>query len=243
MKPLLFIADAHLTRDDPEVETICSFLRQVGSDASAIGILGDLFNIWLGEPKFALPHHARVLQVLEDLRREGVRLIYVEGNRDFHLRRAHLGRPFHDLAEDAIDVAHAGWRIRAVHGDSVNVDDRPYRAWKAFSKSGAIYGAFSLLPGAWGTSLGESLERRLSGTNIRHKAVFPREHCLALARRAFEAGCHALVMGHFHEERRILCGTGDGRPLGVYVLPAWRDSHRYLVFEEDVPPEFRSFER
>lgn len=241
MGPLVFVADAHLTRDDPEVDAFVSFLGTEGRRAATLCILGDLFNIWFGKSKFALHHHLKVLDALADLRARGVRLLYVEGNRDFHLRRTRAGDPFHEVTEDSLVVNHAGRRICAAHGDAINLEDRPYRAWKAFSKSAPVYGLFSLLPGAWGMSLGERLERNLSGTNLRHKARFPLQHCLAYAKKVFAEGSEALVLGHFHEERHIPWGSGDGRQLGVYVLPAWRLGHRHLVFEENAPPRFATF--
>ncbi|HZE89664.1 MAG TPA: UDP-2,3-diacylglucosamine diphosphatase [Verrucomicrobiae bacterium] len=238
MGPLLFVADAHLTRDDPEVDAFVSFLAGDARRASTLCILGDLFNLWFGKPRFALPHHDRVLGALEDLRGRGVRLLYVEGNRDFHLRRNHLGRPFDDVAEDSLVVEHAGRRIAAAHGDAINVQDRQYRAWKSFSKSTPVYGAFSMLPGSWGMALGEALERKLSGTNLRHRARFPEEHCRAYAGRFFAEGSEALVLGHFHEERRIDLGGAGGAARAVYVLPAWRLGHRRLVVDGDGPPRF-----
>jgi UDP-2,3-diacylglucosamine hydrolase len=241
MGPLLFVADAHLTRDDPEVDAFVSFLRVEGRKAATLCILGDLFNIWLGKPKFALPHHLRVLDALEELRSAGVRLLYVEGNRDFHLRRTHLGRPFTAVTEDSLVETYAGRRFHLAHGDAINSDDRQYRAWKAISKSSPVYGAFSLLPARAGMRLGERLERTLAGTNLRNRARFPMEHCLAYARKVFEEGSDAHVLGHFHEEKHIAFGEGEGRPLGVYVMPAFRLGHRYLIVEGDAAPRFASF--
>ncbi len=242
MKPLVFVADAHLTRHDPEVDVFAAFLRKEGARASTVCILGDLFNLWFGNARFALPHHRAVLGALAELHRSGVRLVYVEGNRDFHLRHTHLPDPFDAVAEDSLVEEYSGWRIWATHGDAINVEDRPYRTWRAFSKSAPVRAAFSLLPGTWGMKLGESLERRLAGTNLRHKSGFPTDHCLSYARRVFEKGCHVLVLGHFHEERHIACGEREGIPLGVYVLPAWRIAHRYLIFEGGGPPRFATFE-
>jgi UDP-2,3-diacylglucosamine hydrolase len=241
MKPLVFVADAHLTRDDPEVDTFVSFLRAVGPESSSIVILGDLFNLWLGRRRFSLPHHDKVLAALTDLKQLGVRLVYVEGNRDFHLRRNYLGDPFDAVAEDSTVESYQGWRVWATHGDAINLDDKPYKAWKAFSKSAPVYGAFSLLPGAWGMRLGERLERKLTGTNIKNKSRFPVEHCHAYAEQVFARGCHTLVMGHFHEELHLEMGEREGRPLGVFVLPAWRHGHRYLVLKGDGPPTFTGF--
>src|SRR5258706_690872 len=228
MGPLVFVADAHLTRDDPEVGAFVAFLRSGAKGASILCILGDLFNIWLGKPKFALPHHIEILEALEGLRRDGVRLLYIEGNRDFHLRRTHLGKPFDEVSEDPLTVAYAGRRFCAAHGDAINQEDRQYLAWKAFSKSTPVYGAFSLLPGSWGMALGESLERKLAGTNLKHKSRFPTEQCVGFAKKILEKGSEALVLGHFHEERRIAVDGEERSGRSVYVLPAWRLGHRCL---------------
>ncbi len=64
MKPLLYVADSHLTRDDPEVDSFVRFLETAGRGAGTLYILGDLFNVWFGEPRFRLPHQARVLDAL-----------------------------------------------------------------------------------------------------------------------------------------------------------------------------------
>lgn len=241
MKPLVLVADAHLTRGDPEVDRFLAFLRDVGPGCATLGILGDLFNLWLGRPKFQLSHHREVMRALESLRKAGVRILYVEGNRDFHLRRAPAGRLFDVVVRDSHVETHGSWRIWLTHGDSINEDDRQYRAWKALSKSAPVYGAFGLLPGAVGMKLAERLERTLSRTNLDQKSRFPEEHCRKYAARALEEGCHALVIGHFHEERQIDLGERDGRRLGVWVLPSWRDGHRYLVFDGEEPPRFVSF--
>lgn len=241
MRPLVLVADAHLTRDDPEVDAFIAFVEAVGARASAVGILGDLFNLWFGQAKFALAHHGKVLRALESLRGGGVRLFYVEGNRDFNLRRTHLGRPFDEIAEGAHVEAFASWRICATHGDEVNLEDRQYRTWKRISKSAPVYGAFSLLPGALGMRLGERLERTLSGTNLDNRKRFPMEHCIAYGRKVVDAGCDAVVMGHFHEERFVSLGRRGDRETGVWILPAFRHSHRYLVFDGDGPPRFETF--
>ena len=241
MGPLIYVADAHLTRDDPEVEVFVRFLRETGPRAFSIGILGDLFNLWFGNRKFGLPHHRQVLDAMEELKAKGVRLFYVEGNRDFYLRRTHLGRPFDEVAVDFHVEAFGERRIWATHGDEINVDDRKYRLWKAFSKSAPVYRTFSLLPGSWGMRLGESLEKKLSGTNLGSKKTFPTGHCVTYGRRVLDEGCHALVMGHFHHERTVSLGERDGVPVLAYILPAFRHTHRYLIFEGESPPRFESF--
>ncbi|HET6373401.1 MAG TPA: UDP-2,3-diacylglucosamine diphosphatase, partial [Candidatus Polarisedimenticolia bacterium] len=64
MKPLIYVADSHLTAGDAELDSFVSFLEKVGASAGTLYILGDLFNVWFGEPKFRMPHQERVLACL-----------------------------------------------------------------------------------------------------------------------------------------------------------------------------------
>jgi UDP-2,3-diacylglucosamine hydrolase len=208
-RALLYVADSHLTEDDPEVDAFIAFLRGPGREAGTLYILGDLFNVWFAEKKFRRPHQQRVLDALADLAARGVVVKFVEGNRDYSVRRNHLGHPFRDVAGEIIEE-HAGRRILAAHGDEVNRADRQYRLWKRFSRSFAVYGLFRLLPGSFGVRLGETLERKLSGTNMRHKSRFPSEECAAWAGSLFPRTCDTIVLGHFHDDGagRFLDFTG-----------------------------------
>lgn len=236
VRPIFYVADSHLTEDDPEVDAFVAFLKSAGAGAGTVYILGDLFNVWFAEPKFRRPHQQRVLDAVRDLSAQGVKVKFVEGNRDYSVRRNHLGDPFDDVAEDHLIEEHAGRRIYAAHGDAVNRRDRQYRLWKRFSRSFAVYGLFRLLPGSWGVRLGERLERKLSGTNMRHKSRFPGEECAAWAGSLFGRICDTIVLGHFHEERRIDMPGGT-----VFVLPTWRGHHRYLAFGADGQGRFVDF--
>ena len=236
MRPLVYVADSHLTGDDPEVDSFIRFLETVGPTAATLYLLGDLFNVWFGEAKFRMPHQQRVLDALARLAERGVTVKFVEGNRDFSIRRNHLGHPFADVGVESLEEAYGGRRILAAHGDEVNVNDRQYRLWKRFSKSFAVYGLFRQLPGSWGIRLGERLERTLSGTNVRHKCRFPMEECRLWAETVFARGCDTIVLGHFHEERELTIGSGR-----LFVLPTWRGHHRYLEFAGDAPGRFVDF--
>ncbi len=236
MKPLIYVADTHLTTDDPEVDSFVAFLRRVGSTAGTLYILGDLFNVWFAEPKFRMPHQEMVLAELGSLAASGVQVKFVEGNRDYSVRRNCLGRPFAEVTSTRLLERYGSLRIVSEHGDEINRADRQYRLWKRFSRSFAVYGLFRLLPGRWGISLGERLERTLSGTNLRNKSYFPTEMCRAYAEDLFRQGSDALVLGHFHEERVLPVAGGV-----VYVMPTWRGHHRYLCVEGDAAPRFMQF--
>jgi hypothetical protein len=67
----------------------------------------------------------------------------------------------------------------------------------------------------------ERTERRLAGTNFKHKRRLPEEAILAYAERRLGEGHDLLVLGHFHEPRSWRVADGE-----VRVLDAWFQSRR-----------------
>ena len=237
--PIALLGDAHLREGDPEVEAFVAFLDALPRDLALLGILGDLFSVWVGRRELLRPHHERVVEALHRTARRGVRLLYVEGNHDFYLRALYAGDPFEAFDERQIDLRLGGKRVHLAHGDLVNRHDRQYRAWRALSKSRPGFALFNLIPRRRRIALLDRLERSMAGTNLAFKNGFPMAECLADARPRLRDGVDAIVFGHFHEERRIVIEEGTTRG-AVYVLPAWRDGHRYLRIAPEGEPGFVS---
>jgi len=233
------LGDAHLREDDPEVENFVRFLDDLPTDVAMLAILGDLFAAWIGRRDLLKPHHRRVLEALRRLRGRGCRLLYVEGNHDFYLAPLYSGDPFDAVAAASLDLRLAGRPVHLAHGDLVNRLDRQYLAWRALSKNRLFFTAFNLLPRAVRQRMVSGLERSMAGTNLAFRLGFPLAECEIYARDRIRGGAAILVFGHFHEERRIDYVEGARRG-SVFVLPAWRDGHRYLRIDPGSEPVFVS---
>ena len=234
---LVFVADAHLRPGHAEVGRFVSFLADIRASVSVLFLVGDLFDTWFGRADLQEPHHRAVVGALRELRDAGVGLHFVEGNREFRIGPGFLGDPFDRVGAVALEQGHGGRRFYATHGDLVNTRDRPYRLWRAFSKSALTQRTFGLLPVATRRRIIDRLERSLKNTNHRHRKRFPREECAEFARRRFAAGVDVIVLGHFHEERVIRYPeAGEGK--AVYVLPAWYTGGGYLRFRGGAAGEF-----
>ena len=85
----------------------------------------------------------------------------------------------------------------------------------------------------------DGLERGLATTNMDFRAGFPVGECLAYARPLIRGGTDTVVFGHFHDERRLQIQEKK-RQGTVFVLPAWRDGHRYLRLTPGAEPAFVS---
>jgi len=237
---LVAIADSHMIRHDEELGRFVACLESLSGNTAILYLLGDIFNIWLGSRRLEMDHMGPVLDALRRLAASGTRLRYVEGNRDFHVAAGYLGDPFEAVVSDGEEGAFGGRRFWLTHGDLVNEADRQYRLWRRISKSRAVWAAFSALPSRVGLGIGNALETRLRGTNVRHKSYFPQHACEAYGRRLIASGFDRVLLGHIHIERVLDLDAG-GRSGRLIVLPDWRSSHRYLRFGPDGSERFVDF--
>lgn len=82
-RPTLFISDLHLDEDRPEVvELFYAFLNQRAMRAAALYILGDFFEVWIGDDDDS-PLASTVIKQLRRLADRGVPVFLMVGNRDF----------------------------------------------------------------------------------------------------------------------------------------------------------------
>lgn len=234
---LVFVGDVHLERDDPHLPDFLDFLDGLRREASRVVFLGDLFNLWIGRGDLEQQHHREVLEALRELRRAGLGVVYVEGNRDYRIARAH--------ARDALDVAtdggvverFGGLSLFAIHGDLANRRDRQYRTWRRVSRSAPFWLAFNLLPRATRARIADGLETRMRGTNLEYKREFPEAEVRDYAAGYLGQGHDVVVLGHFHEEHRLEA-VPPSPPGRIFVLPEWKQSRRHLRVGPDGTVEF-----
>src|ERR1700710_939817 len=90
---IALIADAHLGGPGGSAGPFVEQLKALpGQGCRRLVLLGDIFQAWVGETRFETPDIAAVVPELRALRAAGIRVDYVEGNRDFFL----AGGPYAD---------------------------------------------------------------------------------------------------------------------------------------------------
>jgi len=82
----VFIADAHLrSPEDENYRKLLLFLAGLRGTTDTLFIMGDLFEFWIGYRHPPFTHYFPVLEQLRRLTESGTRIIYFEGNHDFHM--------------------------------------------------------------------------------------------------------------------------------------------------------------
>lgn len=234
---LVFVADAHLRPGHAEVGRFVNFLANIRASASVLFIVGDLFDTWFGSPDLQKEHHKEIVTALRGLARSGIRIHFVEGNREFRIAQEFLGDPFYRVASDHLVEEYGGRRFFVAHGDMVNLKDWPYRVWRRFAKNPVTHFVLHQFPVPARNRFIDFLERSLKNTNHRNRKRFPMKHCSEFADRAFRRGIDVIILGHFHEER-VIRYSRDGQEKMLCVLPAWCDGGGYLRFRGMSEGEF-----
>jgi len=222
---LAVVADAHLGGPGGEAAPLVAQLDALAAaGVDRLVLLGDLLQVWVGFRQYETAEARALLDAVARSRARGVRVDYVEGNRDFFLAEGPYAEAFDSIGTEVAATA-AGVRYLFVHGDGLNDRDRQYLAWRWLSKSWAVKSVIRTLPAAFVGRFVHGTERKLSGTNFKHKARVPVDAITRYAERRLAEGHDVLVLGHFHEERRWQVAGGE-----VLLLDAWFRSRRVERF-------------
>jgi UDP-2,3-diacylglucosamine hydrolase len=222
----IFLADAHLVAPtDLNYRLLLRFLGELEGNTETLYIMGDLFDFWLGFPSNPFRQFDEVLAALQSLVQSGCRLVYFEGNHDFHVGtifRQQLGAEIH-TGPAVINMQ--GRRLFLCHGDQINVRDRGYRMLRLLLHSRLAAVAANYVPPSLVLRIRERLQRasRAGYTAKLHRWNY-REIVREFSRTVREQGCDGLVTGHFHLAFSELLDTP---PFTILSLGDWMEQFTY----------------
>lgn len=125
----LFIADLHLAADRPDITAaFLRFLREQAVKADALYILGDLFEVWIGDDN-PDPLLDTVATALAELSPQ-LPVYFIHGNRDFMLRQGYASRAGMQLLPQQQVINLYGTPTLIMHGDSLCTLDIAYQKFR-----------------------------------------------------------------------------------------------------------------
>ncbi len=126
----LFIADLHLDSSHPEISKLfLGFLDTDARKSDALYILGDLFEVWLGDDDNN-PEHRKVIKAIKQLTSQGTSVYIQHGNRDFLIGSRFESLTGCQLLPDPSVIELYGNRILLMHGDLLCTDDIDYQQFR-----------------------------------------------------------------------------------------------------------------
>lgn len=211
------ISDLHLQAAEPATfEAWRAYMGACGADA--LVVLGDLFEVWVGddmldEPGFA----ADCAAVLQSTARR-LPVFVMRGNRDFLLGEGFVRNCGATLLEDPTVLTLAGRRWLLTHGDALCISDTKYMQFRAVVRSPQWQRDFLSKTLAERQAMGrqaraESEARRADGAAPDYGVVDD-----PLARAWLDAAdAPVMIHGHTHRPREHELGGGKQR----VVLTDW----------------------
>lgn len=194
----LFISDLHLSSERPAIsELFHQFLVEQASQAEALYILGDLFEVWLGDDLIP-PGEQGILDALRALSDSGVPVYVMHGNRDFLLGTHFAELSGTTLLDDPTVINLYGTPTLLMHGDLLCTDDRPYHEMRQMLRSPAWIEAFLGKSAAERITFARSLrERSKQETGAKNEAIMD-VNAATVQKYVTAHGTHRLIHGHTH---------------------------------------------
>lgn len=125
---ILFISDLHLSDERPQLtQAFLEFLHARATNCTALYILGDFFDAWIGDDDDSLLV-TPVTEALSALHKRGVAIFLMHGNRDFLLGDSFAARAGATIIPEGTIVDLFGCPTLLLHGDSLCTRDTDYLA-------------------------------------------------------------------------------------------------------------------
>lgn len=142
----LIVSDLHLCAARPDkLELFLGFLAAARQRARALYILGDLFEVWLGDDD-STPPHPQVIAALAALSTAGITVAVARGNRDFLFGRRFAAATGATLLADYTVLELGGERALLTHGDLLCTRDVKYQRFRRIVRNPLVQAAFLALP-------------------------------------------------------------------------------------------------
>ncbi|MYC59766.1 MAG: UDP-2,3-diacylglucosamine diphosphatase [Gammaproteobacteria bacterium] len=196
--PVILISDLHLQESRPDItRAFVDFVAAVSAACRRFFILGDLFELWIGDDaESALADE--VATSLQSLAARGVKIHLMHGNRDFLIGDDYAARCGGELISEPFELEVDGAHWLLLHGDALCIDDTGYMEFRRMVRNPAWQREFLSQPlaerQAWADRAREQSQVATAGKpaeimDVNHGAV------LDLIR---DSGRHRILHGHTH---------------------------------------------
>ncbi|MDO9322561.1 MAG: UDP-2,3-diacylglucosamine diphosphatase [Pseudomonas sp.] len=195
---ILLISDLHLEEQRPDISrAFLQFLQQRARGAEALYILGDFFEVWVGDDDMS-PYQHSIAAALRQLSDSGTAIYLMHGNRDFMLGQAFCQQAGCTLLRDPSLVNLSGERVLLMHGDSLCTSDIGYMRMRKLLRNPLSLWILHHLSLTKRRQLARKL-RNESQVHTKQKATSITDVTLAeIPRIMAKYGVRTLIHGHTH---------------------------------------------
>lgn len=226
-KAIFFISDLHLSAEREDLtQLFFKFLEEYAKYAQKIYILGDFFNVWLGDDDSNL-FTQRIIKALKQASQRGIEIYVMRGNRDLMLGQRFTDAIAGTLLPDPSVIDLFGHPTLLMHGDSLCRLDVKYQRFRAQVRHPLVRGIYLTLP----LFLRRYIARRLRRASQQHQrqqqpAIMDvTQEAVIESMQQFKS--RQLIHGHVHRAA-IHPLEIDGQVAQRYVLGDWGKTGNFL---------------
>jgi UDP-2,3-diacylglucosamine hydrolase len=211
-----FISDLHLCESAPSTwRALQRYLSQTAADA--VFILGDLFEVWVGDDALSGEFESQVAQGLDDAT-ERLTLAIMVGNRDFLLGAEFIRRSNALALPDPTVLKLWDERLLLSHGDALCTHDTDYLRFREQVRGQPWQQDFLAKPLGARRAMAQAMRQE---SQRRQRDSGPQGHsdvdAATASRWMHEAACPHLVHGHTHRPQDEAVSPNQQR----HVLSDW----------------------
>ncbi len=238
MKPVYFLSDAHLGclalhHHRTQERRLVNFLDSIKDKASAIYLLGDIFDFWYEYKNVVPKGFTRLLGKISELTDMGVEVHFFVGNHDL----------WQDdyLAEECGVILHRkectmeidGKLFFLAHGDGLGTRDWKFRFLRTLFHSPICRTLFSMLHPRWGIGFGRAWARH---SQLKHQRYGEpkymgedREELVLYAREYTKThpDVNYFIFGHRHIEHEMTLPSGAQ----LFIIGDWISRFTFVRFD------------
>ena len=238
MTETLFISDLHLSRERPATVALAlRFFAQVASQAERLYILGDLFDVWLGDDD-TTPPIPEITAALAQLKEQGTQVFLMHGNRDFLLGDTFCRAAGCTLLPDPSVIELEGARALLMHGDLLCTDDLGYQQTRRLLRNEKTIADFLARPLAERAVMAGEIRRRSGETTSLLAEEIMDVNEEEVRKQLSRHRAQLLIHGHTHRPAVHMLEL-DGKPARRIVLAEWKEEGggNYLRIGPDGPEQ------
>lgn len=232
MHHTLFISDLHLEAERPDI-TACflKFLRQRAPHADALYILGDFFEVWIGDDENT-PFQRRIVAALKQLTDTGFPIYFMRGNRDFLVGEAFMRATGCHFLLDPTVIPLYGQHVLLAHGDALCTEDRAHQRFRKYTQDPRYTRFFLSLPLCIRRFVARWI-RKKSQKHIAHLDYTIMDVTQAAVEQQMSV-CQVTQLIHGHTHRPAIHRFQlQGQPACRVVLGDWHTQGSVLVYDEN----------
>lgn len=231
MPHTLFISDLHLEPKRPYITgTFFSFLKNNVPEADALYILGDFFEIWIGDDEKSAFHQS-IINALKQLTDSGFPIYFMRGNRDFLIGEIFMRETGCRFLPDPTLIELYGKKILLTHGDALCISDHKHQNFRKYAQNPKYNRWFLCLP----LFIRRIIARLIRNTSKKHIAKVSYTVMdvtqAAVEQHMREKDVTQLIHGHTHRPA-IHSFILDNKPACRIVLSDWHHHGGALVYKE-----------